>query len=297
MKRAAFILGILILAVATEALSFGQAAQQTPPAGQGAPATQNAPAQGAPTGPAAKRPPQAKTQPEFDAWKAADASPDAASLEKASDDFASKFPDSELRVLLYKKAMRMYQNANNGEKVEAMGRKVLALEGDDPEALVSVTEVIVDRTHESDLDKDQRYDEGMKMAQKALQTVDTDVTVPAGATQQQVDAYKASLRSRAYSAMGSIEYNRNNFPAAQADFQKAIDAVPNEPYSLDVLHLALALDKQQKYPEALKVANRVVDMTKENDQIGALARRERDRLQQLTGGVAPAQPQSQPPKN
>ena len=60
--------------------------------------------------------------------------------------------------------------------------------------------------------------------------------------------------------------------------------------------LALALDKQQKYAEALKVANRAVEMTQDNTVIGTPARRERDRLQQLTGGAAPAQPQT-PPKN
>jgi tetratricopeptide (TPR) repeat protein len=179
-----------------------------------------------------------------------------------------------------------------------MGRKVLSLDGDDPEALVTVAEVIAERTRESDLDRDQRYDEATKMAQRALQTVDTDISVPAGTPQDRLDAYKSGLRSQAYSTMGAIEYGKNNFPAAQTNFQKAIDAFPSQPFPADVLRLALALDKQQKYEEALKVAIRAVELTQENNPIGTSARRERDRLQQLTGGAAPpAQPQSQPPKN
>jgi hypothetical protein len=56
-----------------------------------------------------------------------------------------------------------------------------------------------------------------------------------------------------------------------------------------VLRLAIALDNQQKYPDALKEANRAVELTQENTQAGTLARRERDRLVQLTGGSpAPA---------
>ena len=47
---------------------------------------------------------------------------------------------------------------NNAEKIEAMGRKVLAIDGDDPEALNAVAEVIAGRTHDTDIDKDQRYD-------------------------------------------------------------------------------------------------------------------------------------------
>ena len=311
MKRAAVIAGILTIAIWAAAQSTGAAAQTTPAAGQAAPAQGPPPAQappaqgaagqspaapGAAAQPAVKRPPQAKTQPEFDAYKVAAATTDAAAQEKASDDFATKFPDSELRMLLYKNVMHLYQNANNAEKTEAIGRKVLAIDGDDPDALTTVAEVIAERTRDTDLDKDQRYAEGMKMAEKGLQTVDTNVAVPSGTPQDKIDAYKAGMRSQAYSTMGAIEYNRNNFPAAQTDFQKAIDAFPSQPYPPDVLRLALALDKQQKYEEALKVASRAVELTQENTTIGSSARRERDRLQQLTGGV-PAQPQAQPPKN
>src|ERR1035438_8649475 len=305
MKRAAVIVGILTIAIWTAVQSTGAAAQTAPAAGQ-APAQGTAQAQspaaqaparpGAAAQPAVKRPPQAKTQPEFDAYKVAAATTDAAAQEKASDDFATKFPDSELRMLLYKNVMHLYQNANNAEKTEAIGRKVLAIDGDDPDALTTVAEVIAERTRDTDLDKDQRYAEGMKMAEKGLQTIDTDVAVPAGTPQDKIDAYKAGMRSQAYSTMGAIEYNRNNFPAAQADFQKAIDAFPSQPYPPDVLRLALSLDKQQKYEEALKVATRAVELTQDNTTIGSSARRERDRLQQLTGGV-PAQPQAQPPKN
>jgi tetratricopeptide (TPR) repeat protein len=296
MKRAAVILGILSLGILSFAVwagaqNAGQPAPQKLPA-----AGQAAPAQGATAPPQGKRPPQAKTQPEFDAYKAAAASTDAAALEKASDDFATKFPDSELRILLYKNAMRNYQNANNAEKTEAMGRKVLSFDGDDPEALVIVAEVIAERTRDSDIDKDQRYGEATSMAQKATQTVDTDVQVPAGTPQEKIDAYKSLLRSNAYSILGTIEFKKENYPAAQENLQKSIDAFPSNPDPVVILRLALTLDKQQKYPEALKLANRAVELTQDNTAIGTPARRERDRLQQLTGGAAPAPPQS-PPKN
>src|SRR6202158_5672901 len=295
MKRAAVILGILSIAVWAGAQPSGHPAQQNPPAaGQAAPAQSATP--GATAAPAAKRPPQAKTQPEFDAWKAAAANTDAAALEKASDDFATKFPDSELRVLLYKNAMRLYQSANNAEKTDAMGRKVLSFDADDPEALVIVAEVIAERTRDSDIDKDQRFAEAISMAQKAMQTVDTDISVPANTTQEKIDAYKSLLRSNAYSILGTIEFKKENYAGAQENLQKSIDAFPSNPDPVVILRLALSLDKQQKYPEALKVANRAVDMTQDNTVIGTPARRERDRLQQLTGGTAPAPPQS-PPKN
>ncbi len=293
MKRIAVILAIL--GVATMATAQGSGTPATGNAGQPAQQTgQSAPA--GQTAPAAKRPPQAKTQPEFDAWKAASANTDPAALEKAADDFATKFPDSELRVLLYKNAMRMYQNANNAEKTEAMGRKVLNFDPDDPEALVVVAEVIAERTRDTDIDKDQRFAEATSMAEKATQTVDTDVQVPAGTPQEKIDSYKGLLRSQAYSIIGTIDFKKENYPAAVENLQKSIDVYPSDPDKVVVLRLALALDKEQKYAEALKVVNRVVDMTQDNTPIGTPARRERERLQQLTGGATPAQPQT-PPKN
>ena len=281
-------LGILSFAVWAQAQTGGQPAQQPPPA-----AGQATPAPGAAPVPQGKRPPQAKTDPELDAWKAATAiKTDPAAAEKAADDFATKFPDSELRVLLYKNTMRLYQNANNAEKTEAMGRKVIGLDADDPEALVTVAEVIAERTHDSDIDKDQRFGEAVTMAKKATETVDTDISVPAGTPQEKIDAYKALLRSNAYSILGTIEFKKENFVGAQEDLQKSIDVYPSDPDPVVVLRLALTLDKQQKYPEALKVANRAVEMTQDNTVVGTTARRERERLQQLTGATAPA-----PPKN
>jgi tetratricopeptide (TPR) repeat protein len=296
MKRAAIVLGVLSFALGAH-MSASTAQQSAPPPGQSAPAPGATPnsTQGT-AAPAGKRPPQAKTQPEFDAYKAAAASTDPAALEKAADDFATKFPDSELRVLLYKVAMRLYQNANNADKTETMGRKVLSFDGDDPEALVIVAEVIAERTRDSDIDKDQRYGEAATMAQKATQTIETDVQVPAGTPQDKIDAYKSMIKSQAYSIMGTIDFKKENFPAAEQNLQKSIDAYPSDPDKVVVLRLALTLDKEQKYPEALKVANRAVELTQDNTAVGTPARHERDRLQQLTGGAAPAQPQT-PPKN
>jgi tetratricopeptide (TPR) repeat protein len=287
MKQAAML--VVILALAT----FVSAQTQTPPAPAGGAA---APA----TPPAGKRPPQAKTQAEFDAYKVAAADTDAAALEKAADDFATKFPDSELRILLYRTAMHTYQTSNNSEKMMDMGRKVLKIDPDDPEALVGVAQVLAERTRETDLDKDQRFDEGTKLALHAIETTDTDITVPPGTPQDKVDANKGFLRSSAYNELGgTIQYSREKYADAEGYFHKSLDAFPSQPDPLAVLRLALSLDKQEKYPEALKYANQAVSLTESNQgtTLATLSRNERDRLVQLTGGKPPASAQNPaPPK-
>jgi tetratricopeptide (TPR) repeat protein len=277
MKRAAIMIGVSIAMLGISSWSFAQnkaGAAQTPPAGQTA-------------APAGKRPPQAKTQPEFDAYKVAAALTDPVAQEKAVGEFATKFPDSELRPLLYKSVMHEYQQANNADKMLEMAQKVLSFDADDPEALVSVAQVLAERTRETDLDKDQRLGEAKKDAQRALVTVDTDVP-SSGYPPEQLAAFKNFLRSEAYEILGTIDYNAKSWADAEGNLRKSIDAFPQQLDPVGVLRLSLTLDQENKYPEALKYAGQAVDLTKEGTATGDAARKERDRLTQLTGGAAPA---------
>ncbi len=300
MKRA--ILAALIMVMSTWGWAQQPATGTTPPA-QNQPSTQTPPAsqpgagQAGAAQPAAKHPPQAKTDAEFAAYNAAKAlANDPAALEKATDDFAAKFPDSELTVLLYRDDMHAYQAANNADKMLDIGRKILKLNPDDPEALIGVAEVLTERTRDTDLDKAQRMEEAIKMANHALETIET-VDIPAGTPQEKVDAYKNFMRSGAFAVLGTQYFNSANYDQAANYFRKSIDVYPQEPDPVVTLRLALTLDKQEKYQDALKEANRAVELTQESTTVGTLARRERDRLVQLTGGSipAPAQPTAQNP--
>ena len=275
MKQAAII--IAMLGISTCGFAQNKSAAQSTPA---APSTGQA-------APAGKRPPQAKTQPEFDAYKAAVALTDAAAQEKATTDFATKFPDSELRPVLYKAVLHAYQQANNADKMMEVAQKVLSYDPDDPEALLGVAQVLAERTRDSDLDKDQRLAEARKDAQRALVTVDTDVPA-SGYPPEQLNAFKAFLRSDAYAILGTLDFNAKAWADAEGNLRKSIDAFPQQVDPIAVFRLSVALDMQNKYPEALKYANQAVDLTKEGTSAGDAARKEKDRVTQLLNGAPPA---------
>jgi tetratricopeptide (TPR) repeat protein len=277
MKLGAALLAILLAGV----LCLAATAQTQPPAQQAAP-PQPATAVG--------KAPQAKTQAEFQAYQAVMAkSQDADAMDKAADDFAAKFPDSDLRVLLYRAVMHNYTMAGNSQKILESGLKVLSLDKDDPEALIGVAEVQGEHTSPADLDRNQRMQQALDNAQHALKTIDTDLPVPAGTPADRVDAYKRYLRSTAWAIVGSIQYKREQFADAETSLRQSIDADPQEPDAVVILRLALALDQQKKYPEALQEANRAVALTKEDSEIGKTARTERDRLViETTGGNSSA---------
>ena len=291
MKRAAIVIAVLGMCAGSLGQGNSKPASQNPPAGQAAqPAGQAAAPQG-------KRPPAAKTQPEFDAYKAAAAQTDPAAVEKAADDFATKFPESELRTMLYSAAMQRYQQANNADKMIEMGRKILAMDADDPAALVGIAQAMAERTHDTDLDKDERYAEAKKDAERSLVTVETDVPT-SGYPPEQLNAFKNFLRSEAYLVLGTLSFKANNWPDAEVNLRKSIDALPQQPDTLAVFRLAVALDMQNKVPEAMKAIDQAVDLTKDTPDsgVGKAARAEKDRLVKLSGGTAPGQAAT-PPKN
>jgi len=273
MKRAAIIIAVLTMCTATWAQD--KQAAQTAPAGQAA-ATQG------------KRPPAAKTQPEFDAYKAALQLTDPAAAAKAAEDFSGKYPDSELRVSLYKLAME--KNQANPDQVLELAQKALAIDPDDPEALVSAAQVLTERTRDTDLDRDQKLAEAKKDAERALVTVESDVPT-SGFPPEKIDQYKRFVRSEAYAILGTLASNAKNYADAESNLKKSIDAFPEQVDPVAVLRLAIALDMQNKYPDALKYANQAVELTKNQPESPAAkaARSEQDRLTKLTSGSAPGQ--------
>jgi tetratricopeptide (TPR) repeat protein len=288
MKR----LAIMVTVVLGTCLSSFRAETQ---AAQSAPAGQAASQPGQAAAPQGKRPPKVNSQEEYAAYKAAVGITDPAAEEKAASDFEAKYPQSELRPLLYKSVMQRYQQANNGEKMVEMAKKVLGIDPDDPEALVSVAQVAVEGTHDTDLDKDQKFAEAKKDAERALVTVDTDVPT-SGYPPEQLAGYKGFIRSQAYFVLGTVSFKQSAWPDAEVNLRKSIDALPQQPDVVAVYRLALALDFQNKIPDALKAAQQAVDLTKDNPDspAGKAARQEQDRLMKYSGGTAPSGP---PPKN
>jgi len=255
-----------------------------------------------PAGPPHKIPPAAKTNDEFAAYNAAVSNPDIGAAEKAADDFATKFTQSDLRGLLYSAIMRRYQQANDPDKTLEMARKVLTYEPKDPVALVMAATVLAERTREGDLDREERYDEAIKYAQRSLETVNTELMVPSNATAEQIESAKKVLQSMAHSAVGMVQLDRKNDATAAQEFQQAIAlSVPGQVEPLTYLRLALAQDHLKQYSAALMSANKAVEAAQANSPVAMLAKQEIDRLTKLNeGGEQPASnpaPNAAPPKS
>jgi tetratricopeptide (TPR) repeat protein len=251
-----------------------------PPAGQTTGAAQAAPAQAAPAN-GGHRVLQAKSQDELKAYQDAMSQTDPAQAQAAADAFATKYPDSELRVSLYMRAMNLYAQANNSDKVIEVGRKAIAADPTNPVPLVQVASTLAETTRETDLDKEQRLAEAAKDAHAAIDNVDTGLLVPANADPERVAAAKRSILTMAYDTLGTVDINRTDYAAAETNLQKAINQSPGNPEAVLYLRLSVAQDKLQQYPQALESANKAVQYAKDGSAAQNLAKQQQARLQKL----------------
>jgi tetratricopeptide (TPR) repeat protein len=225
---------------------------------------------------------KARTHEEYVAYQTAITNKqDPEAMAKAAADFAAKFPDSDCRVLLYRASMKGYRTASEPEKMMEAALKVLELDSDDPEALLSVAEVQEEHTTAMDLDRDQRMDQALANAQHALKTVDSDLIVPVGTPADRVDVYKKYLKASALGIIGTVQYKEEKYPEAETSLRQAIEADPTNVDSVIVLRLALALDQQKKYEDALTQVNRAIELSKDGTEVARVAKNERDRLTAL----------------
>ena len=276
---------IALLLTATASIAQTATSQTPPPAAPTGTASASTPAQ---------HQPQAKSKEEYDAYNAAAVKTDPAQMEAAADEFAQKFPDSDLKELLYVKVMSVYQQQNNSAQVIVSGRKAIALNPTNPVPLVAVGSALVMDTRETDIDRDSRYVEAGKDAQAALDNVDSGLQVPPSVSPESVAAAKANLRSIAYDTLGVIAMNKKDYAVAEQNFQKAADLMKTQPDAVVYLRLSVAQDNQNKYSQALDSANKAVQYAPEGSAEKNLAKQQQDRLQKLIAEKTPSAPAAQP---
>ena len=288
---------VVLLTALVSAAMAGAQQPSAPPTQPTTPPQTTAPQITAPQAqPAGKRPPQAKTQQEYNDYNTAYAITGGPAMEKAANDFALKYPQSELRPYLYSKAMHDYQNENNPGKMLAMGEKVLALDPDNSIALVLTATVLADSLSDADQDRDQKIAEIKKNSGRALETVDSSFIPPPGTTPEQVAAYKSTLQSMAHSALGIMELKTSDDVGAEKDLRTAAELNKTQPDPYIWYHLALAQDHQKKYADALASVDQALRYTGSNPDLGRLALDERTRLVQLTSTTSGSPPPSKPPQ-
>jgi tetratricopeptide (TPR) repeat protein len=246
---------------------------------------------------------QAKSQDELKAYQDAVSKTEAAQMDAAASAFAAKYPSSELKASLFIRAMNLYGQANNAEKVIELGRKAIVADPTNPVSLVQVGAVLVEETRDTDMDRDQRLAEAAKDSQSAIDNL-SQLLTPPDATPERIAAVKASILTMAYDTLGMVDLNKKDPAGAEQQFLKAVDAGKAQPEAAIFLRLSVAQDQLKKYPEALDSANKALQYATQGSAAQNLAKQQQERLQKLMAAgsgtaipssIAPATPAANPP--
>ncbi len=230
---------------------------------------------------------QAKTQDEMKAYQDASTKTDPAQMEAAADAFAAKYPNSDLRAALYIRAMNAYGQANNSEKVIAMGRKAIAADPTNPIPLVQVGSALAEGTRDTDMDRDQRLAEAAKYAQGAIDNIN-NLMAPPDAPADRVAAVKASIVTMAYDTLGMVDLDKKDYAGAEQQLQKAVEVSKAQPEAVVYLRLSVAQDQLKQYPQALDSAIKAEQYSPPGSAAQNLAKQQQARLQKLMAGASPA---------
>src|SRR5271166_6499001 len=224
---------------------------------------------------------QAKSQDELKAYQDASAKTDPTEMAAAADAFAAKYPNSEMKGTLYARAMSLYGQANNSEKVIEEGRKAIAADPTNPVPLVQVASVLAETTRDTDLDREQRLNESAKDAQAAIDNINTGLIIPANAPPERVAGAKASILTMAYDTLGVVSLSKKDYAAAEQSLLKAADSSKANPDAVVYLRLSVAQDNLKKYPQALESATKAVQLAPPGSTARNLAKQQQGRVQKL----------------
>jgi tetratricopeptide (TPR) repeat protein len=234
--------------------------------------------------------PQARSEQERNDFNTAYALKGAAAEEAAAIDFANKYPASELRRYLYSSAMLQYQRENNPGKMLAMGERVLALDTDNPLALVLTATALADSLGDRDRDREKKINTIKRNAARAIQAAETGYSeTSAGAP-----IYKTTLQSMAYSALGIMKLKTGDDAGAEKDLKTATELAKIRPDGYVWYHLALAQDHRKKYAAALGSVQQALQLASSDPELQKLAEIENERLAGLAKGPrigSPTEPQ------
>ncbi len=228
----------------------------------------------------APRHPLARSEQERTDFNAAYVLTGAARAEAAAIDFSNRYPTSELRRYLYSSAMLQYQKENNPEKMLAMSERVLALDPDNPLALVLMATTLADSLGDHDRDKDKKVSTIKHNASRAIQAAEAGYSEPSGGAA----AYKTTLQSMAYSALGIMKLKTGDDAGAEKDLKMATELAKFRPDGHTWYHLALAQDHRKKYAAALGSIQQALQLASSDPELQKLAEVEHERLAALARG-------------
>jgi len=183
---------------------------------------------------------------------------------------ASPVADNKLKAFAYANAMVASQNQNKIEDVLKYGDKVLAIDPNDLNTMITLSAVIPVKLPTDEAGKKGALDKAEGLAKKALTGIQPLLAQAQGAQKTQI----AQIDSQLHATLGLIAYNRPDYTKSIEEYEQAIKTNPKD----DVAHFYMAADYQaltaqssRAYQDAVKAENEAKTAKADQPTIDELA--------------------------
>jgi tetratricopeptide (TPR) repeat protein len=170
-----------------------------------------------------------------------------------SADRAASLPgaDASLKGFAYGTAMQAAQQSNNFEKIVEYGEKVLTIEPNDPNALLTLSSLIPERLPPDEPAKTAALDKATNYANKANTVIQQ---LASKLSPQQ----KGDIEGQIHSTLGFIALNKQDYPKSVAEYEIALKTVPKDAvahFRLGLAYQYLAAAASKATVEAINAEN------------------------------------------
>jgi tetratricopeptide (TPR) repeat protein len=162
--------------------------------------------------------------------------------------FVQKYPTSKYGLQVYSALTNAYYDKQQIDKMFAAADKALALDPDDVSVLVMVGWVIPHTHDPNDLEADRKLDKAEAYEKHALEVL-AAMPKPANLSDEQFAKVKVQAQSQAHSALGLVDYRRQDLAKSIAELQEGTSTAPT-PDPIDYFVMGIELQKLARYSEA-----------------------------------------------
>src|SRR5437016_7710778 len=162
--------------------------------------------------------------------------------------------DNKLKAFAYANAMVASQNMNQIDKVIAYGDKVLAIDPNDLNTMITLSAIIPAKLPSDEGGKKEALDKAEGLAKKALAGVDPLLAQAPAAQKPQI----VQIQSQLHNTLGLIAYDRLDYTKSIEEYDQAVKTNAKDDvayFYMGADYQALSAQASRIYQEAVKAEN------------------------------------------
>lgn len=168
--------------------------------------------------------------------------------------------DMRLKTFALENAMVAAQQANNFEKIVEYGDKLLAVDPNNLNAMITLSSMIPERLPMDDAAKKAALEKANSLAMKAMTGVQTVFSQPKPAqiTDAQWTQEKATLEGNLHATMGFVSLNNRDYNKAIEHYETALKTIPKDGvahFRMGLAYQYLTSEASRAVVEAIKAEN------------------------------------------